>query len=1450
MKTKLFTTNSFLVMTTLVLAFSVPGIADALSFGETRTGDLQTIVRGGSFSVTFAVTLVAEARKSAYTDYTSDYTDTNGIVYVYEDRDSSGSYNSGDPRATRSNAFHYNNEAVRISVSGAGARITSIGTASITPATSITLKEGGSGAEALTAGDITVNCSTSSHGEVTITASDATPSEDYPSGVRKAPSFVLTTYVVQYNQDVGTTRTIRLHGVTNGVAIGYDDQRDQPIYNGDSSHYPVTYNITGSGILYIKEGDRGSSTLSGRIGTAATPLTTSTAAKILLDMTGTTNTVTARLGGSFEESKGIYIFGNPRLNITAGNGQSGDPNAPLTTDLAVTLTDSVTPEPAGVVGVPIKFDVTDKSPSGGILSQASETTIVDASNEEISTPLPGSTLYVRTGTGGVASISFQLGTIPGEQTVTASALNIARLTKTIKATATGTATTRQLFEDSIDRQGNTNVYTLVARVENGGQPDEGEIVTFVTTKGLLTGKNLNTARDDVTTDSFTAKTVYEKTNAAGKARVTYNIGDASGNAEVVASISVVAASLVTQLSEVTFNVRGGSSGTGDTGDTGAGGGGETVTPTITVSSTSIRGAPGSTQTLTATASPATTRISVSSLSDSFITAGGTVSPATGTGSLSSTLTLPSTPGTYSLRVFTGTTARQTISVTVTPPTVPASGRLTVRVDPFSGVPGTTATVTVTAIDSDGQPASITVNLSATGGTLSPSSVTTGANGTGTVTLTRGSTSGSENRVTASATDYDTVSSRFVISDPVPPPDQDQPQTREAGEAAAIDVYDGDGQRGTLNVRLAELLVVEVTDANGNPVSGERVTFRTTIGSGRFSPARPRTNGDGRAQTWFTPTSSGSIRIAASVAGVSARAVFRVTTGAPPASLTKVSGDSQSGTAGDALANPFVVEVKDEDGETTEGVPVTFSVTAGGGRLSATSATTDRNGRAETTLTLGRQRGVNSVQASVSGVDPVTFSTSIDAKILVAAANRPVLYWIAGGALYRLVGAKEAKIAESVNGVAIGGGKVYWTSTTGVSAGTINAANPDGSGAKVLTSLMAVPMGIAVDSADSKLYWTNARGRIQSATLNGSGIRNVQQNLSNPTDIVVSNGFIYWTENATAIKRVNLKGQKQVQDVAVNLDTVGGLAVGGGKVYWTEATSASAGTVNGANLNGTQFETLATLLSAPMGISVDTAGSKLYWTNARGRVQSANLDGSGIRNVVDGLISPSQLVIGSANAAEAVTRQPGQPAKKDTSAYDVNGDGKVDNVDASLVASGLDTGNAKYDVNKDGAVNFLDLLLIFDNRDADAAGAPTVVGVKLSTVQIDVIKEQIDLLIATNDRSPAAMRTLVYLQQLLATARPEKTQLLANYPNPFNPETWIPYELATDTNVKITIYNTQGVVIRTLELGHQSAGYYTGRDRAVYWDGRNAFGEQVASGIYFYQFETDDMSSMRKMVILK
>ena len=693
-----------------------------------------------------------------------------------------------------------------------------------------------------------------------------------------------------------------------------------------------------------------------------------------------------------------------------------------------------------------------------------------------------------------------------------------------------------------------------------------------------------------------------------------------------------------------------------------------------------------------------------------------------------------------------------------------AGRLTVRVDPFDGAPGSKATVTFTAIGADNQPAFITVNLKAIGGTLSRSSELTGI----AVTLTRGNTPGNENYVTASVPGYASARTRFLISG-TPTPTRTT-TTRTTGAAAALAIYNGNNQSGSLNVPLADPLVVEVIDVDYSPVEDIRVRFQVTQGSGRFSPRVLRTDAEGLAETTFTPISAGRITVVATVAGVDETATFTVQGGDP---------------------------------------------------------------------------------ADVA--DPVTFSTSIEPKVLVAAANRPPMLWVDSGTIYGLVGANAQRFAPGVDNamnIAIGGGKVYWTEMTGESAGTINSANLDGTGATVLTSILSVPMGIAVDATGSKLYWTNARGRIQSANLDGSGIKNVLQDLSGPTDIVVSNGFIYWTEGGNSIRRVSISGQKIVGDIAANLGTVGGLAVGGGKVYWTEMTAEGGGTINSANADGDPGATeLASILATPMGISVDTAGSKLYWTNARGRIQRANLNGSGITNVVEGLDSPGDIVLSNSIAAP-MTTTPTTPMTVSYAKYDVNKDGRVDNTDAGLVIDALDTNNARYDVNGDGAVNFLDVVLVFDNRDAGVAAAPTIVGMKLTAVQVDRIQRQVDLLIATNDRSPAAIRTLIYLQQLLVTARPEKTQLFANYPNPFNPETWIPYELATDTHVKITIYNTQGVVIRTLQFGHQSAGYYTERDRAAYWDGRNALGEQVASGLYFYQLETDEMSSMRKMVILK
>ena len=98
--------------------------------------------------------------------------------------------------------------------------------------------------------------------------------------------------------------------------------------------------------------------------------------------------------------------------------------------------------------------------------------------------------------------------------------------------------------------------------------------------------------------------------------------------------------------------------------------------------------------------------------------------------------------------------------------------------------------------------------------------------------------------------------------------------------------------------------------------------------------------------------------------------------------------------------------------------------------------------------------------------------------------------------------------------------------------------------------------------------------------------------------------------------------------------------------------------------------------------------------------------------------------------------------------------------------------------------------------------------------------------------------------------PEQTALLMNYPNPFNPETWIPYQLTKAADVTVTIYDVRGVMVRRVAVGHQPAGFYTDSSHAAYWDGRNEIGESVASGVYFYTLTASDFTATRKMLIRK
>ena len=200
--------------------------------------------------------------------------------------------------------------------------------------------------------------------------------------------------------------------------------------------------------------------------------------------------------------------------------------------------------------------------------------------------------------------------------------------------------------------------------------------------------------------------------------------------------------------------------------------------------------------------------------------------------------------------------------------------------------------------------------------------------------------------------------------------------------------------------------------------------------------------------------------------------------------------------------------------------------------------------------------------------------------------------------------------------------------------------------------------------------------------------------------------------------------------------------------------------------------------------------------------------------------------------------------------DVNGDGMVNVLDLVAVANAF--GEDTPDVNGDGVVNILDLIFVAQHMgESTGSAAPSILAMdSRDGLDSAMVQAWIEQALLEDDGSITFQKGIANLQRLLASLIPEETTLLPNYPNPFNPETWIPYHLANPSEVQITIYNTHGSIVRRLNLGYQREGYYTDRSRAAYWDGKNAVGERVASGVYFYQLQADHLSFLRKMLILK
>ena len=326
----------------------------------------------------------------------------------------------------------------------------------------------------------------------------------------------------------------------------------------------------------------------------------------------------------------------------------------------------------------------------------------------------------------------------------------------------------------------------------------------------------------------------------------------------------------------------------------------------------------------------------------------------------------------------------------------------------------------------------------------------------------------------------------------------------------------------------------------------------------------------------------------------------------------------------------------------------------------------------------------------------------------------------------------------------------------------------------------------------------------------------------------------------------------------------------GKLYWTEKTGNRTGKIQSAPLDGTNVQLVKDLTSVPLDIALDTAGGKLYLSNAWGKIQRMNLDGSNFQpNLITGLMAPQNIVLDSVEGKLYWTEQLSKTTGKIQRA---NLDGSnvqfVKELTSAPRGMTLDTVNRKLyltngwgklqRMNFDGSnfqPNFIISLKDPGQVVVDMIDSKLYWTEQEKLRRADLNGENIqDVVTGLGELTDLALGIQAVPMDVAAAPRtqavPQQTQLLANYPNPFNPETWIPYQLSEPAEVTLRIYSVNGVLIRTLALGHQPAGNYQRQSHAAYWDGKNELGEPVASGLYFYTLTAGDFTATRKLLIRK
>ena len=451
------------------------------------------------------------------------------------------------------------------------------------------------------------------------------------------------------------------------------------------------------------------------------------------------------------------------------------------------------------------------------------------------------------------------------------------------------------------------------------------------------------------------------------------------------------------------------------------------------------------------------------------------------------------------------------------------------------------------------------------------------------------------------------------------------------------------------------------------------------------------------------------------------------------------------------------------------------------------------------------------------------------------------------------------LSRGIGGMVIADGKIYWTEQQvwyRVS-GKIHRANLNGTNVETLATPLGEPLGIAVDTMEGKVYWTNSSGGIQRIDISGGEIENVVYGIAAPRDLALGTAVTPITPttpetSATTDTIVNISPASVAspaigQQLTISLEIEDGKAIAGyqATVQFDDTTLRHVESSNGDYLPDAAFfappvidGNLVTLSAASLAGETNGDGTLATLTFQVVAVKASTL------TLSDVLLTnrTGETFVPQVENAEITESQ--------QLSGDVNGDGVVNIADLVLVASSLGkTGQNAADVNGDGVVNIADLVLVAGALGSTAA-APSLHLQSLGTLPATDVQRWLSEAQQLNLMDATSQKGIRFLEQLLAALTPKETALLANYPNPFNPETWIPYHLAKSADVTLRIYAIDGQVVRTLALGHQAAGMYQNRSLAAYWDGKNAFDEKVASGVYFYTLTAGDFTATRKMLIHK